>query len=160
MPPQALDAGVTIAIHRPSPDDFTLAVPQVTRWRDEDKLGHINNSMYFTYEESARMEYLNRVLGPTTGFTGGAVILAHVECDFVTQLHHPSNFTSYYRVESIGRSSAKTEGAIFVGDELMAVTRSVLVWFDYATNVTIPVPAVSREAIRSFERKAPEERTA
>jgi len=141
----------------PVREDFTHFVEQSTRWRDEDRLGHVNNAMYFTYEETTRISYLDRVFDRATAWTGGAVIVAHIECDFVAQLHHPAVFDMGFRVASLGGSSMSSEGAIFVGDEVVAVTRSVIVFFDYEADRSVRITDEARAAIRAFERKAPEE---
>jgi len=143
---------------RPVREDFAHLVPQSTRWRDEDRLGHINNSMYFTYEESARIAYLDRVFDRSGSWTSGSIIVAHIECDFVAQLHHPTDFEMGFRIASLGGSSMTSEGALFVGDEVAAVTSSVIVWFDYEADRSIRIPDQARAAIRAFERRTPEER--
>lgn len=114
--------------------------------------------MYFTYEETTRLAYLDRVLAPHLLGQKGAVILAHVECDFVAQLHHPTEFEMALRIDSLGGSSMTSEGAIFVGDQVVAVTRSVIVFFDYEANSSLRIPEDARAAIRAFERRAPEEK--
>lgn len=141
----------------PVREDFTHFVEQSTRWRDEDRLGHVNNAMYFTYEETTRISYLDRVFDRATAWGRGTVIVAHIECDFVAQLHHPTDFDMGFRVASLGGSSMSSEGAIFVGDEVVAVTRSVIVFFDYEADHSVRIADEARAAIRAFERKAPEE---
>ncbi len=41
--------------------DFTSAFP--VRFRDVDMLGHVNNAVYLTYLETARVEFWNRHFG-------------------------------------------------------------------------------------------------
>ena len=40
------------------------------RWRDLDVLGHVNNAVYLTYFELARLAYVRAVLGRTRRSTG------------------------------------------------------------------------------------------
>lgn len=47
---------------------------------------------------------------------------------------------------------------MFKGSEVVAVTRGVLVWFDYAASRALPVPEAVRERIRATEAVAPEEK--
>jgi acyl-CoA thioesterase FadM len=46
---------------------------------------------------------------------------------------------------------------MFRGDEAVAVTSGVVVWFDYAKNQALPLPDPVRARIRSFEPVKPEE---
>ncbi len=140
------------------PSDFGFFFDVPTRWGDLDSLGHVNNAKYFTFDESARLAYFEDMLGANpTDPSGQGLILARIECDFLAQLHHPSLVRIGYRVTRIGRSSMQTMGGMFVDDRLMAVSRGVVVWFDYRTQQTAAVPDAVREQIRSREPVAPEE---
>lgn len=143
---------------RPSADDFAYFFEIPTRWSDCDMLGHVNNTRYFTFDESARLDYFDPLIRGDAGFwKERGFIMAHIECDFIAQLHHPSLVRFGFRVERIGRSSMNTVGAMFVGDTLVATTRGVLVWFDYLRNRSGPVPEDVRAFIRGREKLAPEE---
>lgn len=143
---------------RPSRADFAHFHEMSTRWSDCDMLGHVNNARFLTFDESARVDYFDALIDADPGFwkdTG--FILAHLACDFIAQLHHPSLVRVGFRIVRIGRSSMNTVGALFVGDELVAATRGVLVWFDYRRNQSAPVPPSVRDFIRARERIAPQE---
>ncbi|WP_020648853.1 acyl-CoA thioesterase [Solimonas variicoloris] len=144
-------------IERPRAEDFSYFFELATRWSDCDMLGHVNNARFFTFDESARLDYFEPLVGGDRFVNGGGFILAHIECDFLEQLHHPATVRLGYRVRRIGRSSMNTEGALFDGERLVAVTRSVLVWFDYRDNKPQPLPEHARAFIRERERVAPEE---
>jgi acyl-CoA thioesterase FadM len=46
---------------------FRHVTPIAVRFRDIDAMGHVNNAVFFTYLESARVEYMrNVVLGTTS----------------------------------------------------------------------------------------------
>ncbi len=44
----------------PSP----VRVPIQIRWRDLDALGHVNNAVFISYFEYARLAYIRDLLGP------------------------------------------------------------------------------------------------
>jgi len=135
-----------------------LQVP--TRWSDLDALGHVNNTRFFTFDESARLDYFEGIEGATPqqwNESGSGLILARIECDFIAQLHHPAQVDAGFRIARMGRSSMNTIGGMFVGDKLVAVTRGVLVWFDYRSQKSLPIPDGVRAAIRAREPLAPEE---
>ena len=59
-------------------------------WGELDAYGHVNNTVYFRYFESARMAYLERcgVLESYERERNG-IILYSTECRFRSALHHP-----------------------------------------------------------------------
>ncbi|MGH8457645.1 MAG: acyl-CoA thioesterase [Stenotrophobium sp.] len=132
--------------------DFAHVLRMPTRWGDQDLIGHVNNAKFFTYDESARLAYFDPLFGREPGFwKEQGMILAHIECDFLAQLHHPAELAIGLRIAKLGRSSMSTLGGMFNGDKLVAVTRGVLVWFDYVNQKTQPLPEHVREWIRARE---------
>ncbi|NKF23094.1 acyl-CoA thioesterase [Solimonas marina] len=143
---------------RPTEADFGYFFEIPTRWSDCDMLGHVNNARYFTFDESARLDYFAPLIGNDAAFWRKAgFILARIECDFIAQVHHPAQIRFGFRLRRIGRSSMNTEGGMFIDGKLVAVTRGVLVWFDYENAKAVSVPEHVKAFIRSRERIAPEE---
>lgn len=135
-----------------------LQIP--TRWSDLDALGHVNNTRFFTFDESVRLDYFEGIEGATPQQwheNGSGLILARIECDFIAQLHHPAQLDAGFRIARMGRSSMNTIGGMFAGDKLVAVTRGVVVWFDYHAQKSLPIPDEVRASIRHREPLAPEE---
>lgn len=141
----------------PLRSDFRHFTRIPTRWSDMDSVGHINNTRYLTFDESARIEYFANLLGGRPTWDGQGIILARIACDFVAQLKHPAQVDAAIRIVRLGRSSLGTVGAIFVGETCYARTQGVLVWFDYAAQLSRPLPDALRDAIRAFECIKPEE---
>lgn len=141
-----------------NPGDFGFFFELPTRWGDLDPLGHVNNSRFFTFDESARLEYFAELMRNDPRFwKERGFILARIECDFIAQLKHPALLRVGFRIARIGRSSMNTLAGMFVEDRLVAVSRGVLVWFNYAQQRPEPVPDDVRALIRSREVLAPEE---
>ncbi|HWU69590.1 MAG TPA: thioesterase family protein [Stenotrophobium sp.] len=138
--------------------DFAYVVRMPTRWADLDMLGHVNNTKFFTYDETARLSYFDEWMQRSPRFwKEDGMILAHIECDFLAQLHHPAELAIGFRVAKIGRSSLNTLGGIFNGETLVATTRGVAVWYDYTRQKPQPVPEAVREWIRQREVIKPDE---
>lgn len=142
----------------PTQDAFGYFHELPTRWSDCDMLGHINNARYFTFDESARLAYFDELIGGSGEFwKRSGFILARIECDFISQVHHPALVKFGFRIRRIGRSSMDTEGGMFIDGRLAAITRGVLVWFDYQNNRSTPVPDAARAFIRAREKVTPDE---
>lgn len=142
----------------PKRSDFAFFLPLATRWGDMDALGHVNNAKFFTYDESARLEYFSRLMQDDPKFWKDyGLILAHIEADFLAQLRPPAELAIGFRIAKFGRTSLRTEAGMFRGDELVAVTRGVIVWFDYRANAALPLPEAVRAKVRALENVRPEE---
>lgn len=143
-------------MNAPTRDQFRYFCPIATRWGDVDMMGHVNNAKYITYDEQARTDYLAE-RQTAAGLDGANFILARIACDFIEQLHHPSQIAYGMRIVKIGRSSMTTQGAIFVGERCHSRTEAVVVWFDYKAQQVMPVPEIVRRAVRDFEVVKPVE---
>lgn len=129
-----------------------------TRWGDLDLLGHVNNTRFFGFDEDVRLAYFDSLWAEDKRFWKDyGFILANLGCDFIAQLRHPADVDAGFRITRLGRSSMNTLAAMFDGDKLVAVTRGVLVWFDYAKQQPAPIPEHVRAMIRQRELIKPEE---
>lgn len=143
----------------PRRDDFAFSIKLPTRWADMDALGHVNNTKFFTYDESARLEYFQRLMSFDAKFWDEyGLILAHIEADFLAQLKPPAELDIGLRIARVGRTSLGTEAGMFLGNTLVAVTRGVVVWFDYRAGAPLPVPEAVKARIRALEKVAPLEK--
>ena len=63
-------------------NDFSIHYEINTRWKDMDSFGHINNAIYLTYIENARVDLFNRwnITHPEK-----SIILASIKIDFIFQ---------------------------------------------------------------------------
>jgi len=140
----------------PKRSDFSFFVPLAARWGDMDALGHVNNAKFFTYDESARLDYFAALMKDDPKFWNDyGLILAHIEADFLAQLKPPAQLNIGFRIARLGRTSLGTEAAMFLGDEVVAVTRATVVWFDYRQSVPLAVPEAVRNRIRAIEAVPP-----
>ncbi|HTQ80623.1 MAG TPA: thioesterase family protein [Thermoanaerobaculia bacterium] len=128
--------------------------PIEVRWGDLDSMGHVNNAKYFTYCESARMSYFRAVSMDDHregGRFGPALAAAHL--NFRRQVRYPSSLEVATRVTEIGRSSFRMEYEIRdrAAGERVADGFGVIVWTDYQSGRSTPLPAAFKETLQSFE---------
>jgi acyl-CoA thioester hydrolase len=100
------------------------------RWRDVDAMGHVNNAVYSTYLEQARIG----ILGGLEPF-----ILARVEIDFRDQLREGADVEVRSRCSHVGTKSFELQHEIWSSDRLVAEAKSVLVGYDYDRKESVPV---------------------
>jgi acyl-CoA thioester hydrolase len=122
------------------------------RWRDLDALGHVNNAVYFTYLEQARIRYLHELTMISNDPGDIGIILAEASCRFKSPLELGEQVTVYLHVSELRNSSFiieyRMEGA---GGRLAATARSVQVCYDYEERHSVPIPDAWREAITAYE---------
>lgn len=101
------------------------------RFRDCDAMGHVNNAVYSTYLEEARIGVLGGL---------GSFILARVELDFRAELRAGEEVEVRSRCSRVGTKSFDLEHVISADGRVVADARSVLVSYDYERGESVPVP--------------------
>ena len=149
--------------HRSADDplrEFPVSIQLPVAWGDMDAFGHVNNTVYFRYFESARIAYLDRIDFRGEG-EGIGPILASTHCRFRRPLTYPDTvrvgarttqlqddrFTMEYRVVSEEFGETVAEGG------------GVVVGFDYGEREKAALPEAVRERIRKLEGSGMEEIT-
>jgi acyl-CoA thioester hydrolase len=147
---------------RDLPGDFAHRREIQVRFADTDAMGHVNNAVYLTYCEMARISYWTDVTGdPVHLGTAGAesLILAEARISYRAPAFHGENVAVESRATRIGRSSFALEHrltACVPGGEprLVATSESVLVRYDYAREASVPLSDPFVAAIEAFEGRA------
>jgi acyl-CoA thioester hydrolase len=134
-------------------EGFRFVHPQEVTFRDLDVFGHVNNAVYLTYIESARIGYMREVLG-IESLDDLLVIVAKVDIDFRSRATLGEVLEVGARVTRIGTKSFDMEHEIQAPDgRLVAIATTTLVAIDYAADATIPVPSEWRTRIETYEAK-------
>jgi acyl-CoA thioester hydrolase len=134
-------------------DEFPHRTPIQVRFRDIDAFGHVNNAVFFSYVELARIRYLLDVLQPNESFDRLPLILARVELDFRSPIMFGEDVSVESRVDHIGRTSFTMTHRMTAGPagRLVAEVTSVLVTYDYAASGPIRVPDDWRRRMSEHE---------
>jgi acyl-CoA thioester hydrolase len=128
------------------------------RFRDLDAIGHVNNAVYLTYLEAARIAYWLHVTR-RTGVLALDIILARVEIDYRSPAAFGETLDVGVRVALLKRSSFVVELLLVErgSGRLVAESRNVLVYYDYAAGRSIPIPAGIRAQILAQDPEARQE---
>ena len=121
----------------------STTTPIQIRFADVDKLGHVNNAVYLSYIEVARLHFFTEVAGKINWDKEG-IILGRVEIDYkVPVLLEDKLFVKTW-CNRIGTKSFDLTYSIFTknGDNEIEKAKavSVLVCFEYATGKSIVMP--------------------
>ncbi len=133
-------------------DGYRLTTDVAVRFSDTDALGHVNNANYLSFLESARIDYLRRVLGRLKVEDFG-VIIARVEIDYKSPAYHHETLTVGCRVGEVGGASIKMDYRIEdkATGRLIAEAKSVMVAFDYALGRPVRVSEEWRSKMEDFD---------
>ena len=140
----------------PVTDDYRHRTTLQVRFRDIDAFGHVNNAVFFSYVELARIRYLIDVLRPDQPFERMPLILARVELDYRSPITFGEEVLVETRVERIGRTSFGMSHRMTVAadDRLVGDVQSVLVTYDYAAARPMPVPDDWRRLLGQYEGRS------
>ncbi len=138
----------------PSPDAFRFVHEERTRWVDLDAMGVVNNSVFLTMLEQARLAYF-RALGGMDG-DRFPFVLGQTTVRFVRPGRAGELLRIAARVARLGRASFEMEyrldgdGAGVADPGVVAVATAQLVCVDAALQ-SCAIPAELRAAIAQFE---------
>jgi acyl-CoA thioester hydrolase len=116
------------------------------RFRDLDPMGHVNNAVFLTYLEQARVAFFAE-MGAATGLEDMNMIVARVEIDFKAPVRLGQEVEVSVRASRFGTKSFDLEYDLRVEGEVVAVAKSVQVAYDYKRREPVPVPAEWREKL-------------
>ncbi len=139
-----------------SPDlgGFPVTVRLPVQWGDMDLYGHVNNTVFFRYFESARIDYLVRC-GFTASYerAGIGAILHSTDCRFRRALLYPDEVVAATRTLRVEEDRCVMEyRLVSLGQEAVAATGGgVVVSYDYGKSVKTPIPDVVRRGIEALE---------
>lgn len=111
----------------------------LVRFSDCDPLGHVNNAVYSTYLEQARIVLWRAQAGlelrrAASGQGGESFILARTEIDFRSEAHDGDELEVRLALEGFGRTSARYVYEIVdvATERVVATAKTVQVWYDYS----------------------------
>lgn len=135
---------------------FKHKIPIQLRFKDVDKMGHVNNANHLSYIELARLKYFEEVVGTDARWSHQqGIILAHISIDYKAPIFLHDTIFVYTRCSKLGKKSLELSWAIVRDknktEEIVAQGISVLVCYDYGEHKTIEVPELQKQKIIQFE---------
>jgi acyl-CoA thioester hydrolase len=139
-------------------EGYRYVRPVELRFRDLDAVGHVNNVVYLTYMETARIQWWIEVTGHRD-FRNFGMILARTEIDYKAPASWGDRLEVGVRCASIRRSSFVLEFRVAEpdGGRVFAEARKVLVHYDYDAGRSVPLPEALREKLKAQDPELREE---
>ncbi len=119
------------------------------RFRDLDPMGHVNNAVFLTYLEQARVAFFAEV-GAATGLEDMNMIVARVEIDFKAPVRLGQEVEVSVRASRFGTKSFDLTYELGVDGEPVAEAKSVQVAYDYGRREPMPLPPEWRDKLTTI----------
>lgn len=119
-----------------------IRAPVSTRWGDMDAFNHVNNSVYATYIEEARLRWFRSFDGPWAN-ADSAPVIAAMNINFRRPIEWPAELAVELLSGRVGRSSCSIAFRIVDqarADLLYADGDTVLVWTAPKLGTSIALP--------------------
>jgi len=129
--------------------DFRIFRAIPTRWHDNDAYGHVNNTAYYGWFDTAVNAWLieSGFLDPATSEIVGLVV--ETGCSYFESVAFPETIEAGIAVERLGTSSVTYRIGIFRqgSEQAAAQGRFTHVYVARASQKPVPIPAPLRAAL-------------
>jgi acyl-CoA thioester hydrolase len=119
---------------------FELTMP--VRWGDMDAMNHVNNTVYFRYLESTRIDWM-RSINCQPDPTGAGPIIVNAFCNFYKQLQYPGDILVKMYASDPGRTTFETWATIERTDQpgvVYAAGGATTIWVDFPSQKATTMP--------------------
>ncbi len=116
---------------------------------DMDAMGHVNNTVYFRYLETARIEWM-RNIGANPDPKGQGPVILNAFCNFYKQLEYPGDVRVKIYVSDPARTTFDTWGTMERTDQpgvVSAAGGATIVWVDFPSQKAVELPQWMREIV-------------
>ena len=133
-------------------NEFRNVVPLQIRFNDVDKFGHVNNTVYFQFYDTAKTDYIASVC-KGVDWERLAIVVVKIDAEFVAQIKANDHIAGRTRVVKIGNKSFHLEQDVIDVDTQEVKSRcfSIMVLYDLEHQQTIPIPDEWRQAISIYD---------
>ena len=123
-----------------------------TRWGDNDAYGHVNNTVYYEWFDSAVNGWLVEQGLLDIGYGDPIALVVETRCTYAAPLAFPQDVDVGIAVAELGRSSMRYRIGVFADGAQAAAAQCefVHVMVDRASRQPVDIPAKWRAALESL----------
>lgn len=119
------------------------------RFQDLDAAGHLNNAVYVTIVEEARVTYLEDVLD--LSLAEMSIVVAGLSVDYERPVTDPDSITVETTVSSLGSTSFDMTYTLSHDDMVVATAETTQVTVDPGSRDPVELPEAWRSGITAYE---------
>ena len=125
------------------------------RFNDIDILGHVNNTVYFSFYDTGKAYYFNAVRRGQMNWQEVDTVIANVNCAYISPILFGEKVEVYTRCEALGEKSFKLRQMRVekTTGEVKSVCETVMVSINRETKKSCPIPESWRKQFSDYEQR-------
>ena len=126
---------------------YDMRIP--IRWGDMDAMGHLNNTTYFRYMETVRIDWMLSI-GSMPDPQGEGPVIVNAFCNFFKQLEYPGDVLIKMYVSDPARTTFETWATMERVDQpgvIYAAGGATAIWVDFPAKKAKTLPDHIRKLI-------------
>lgn len=133
---------------------FHHSLPLQIRFNDIDTLGHVNNTVYFSFFDLGKAKYFLAVRGEID-WGNANVVIANINCNFLAPIFFNEKIEVQTQVQHVGKSSFKLFQRLLNSDtqEVKCCCTTIMVGFDIAKQCSTPLEQDWIDSLNKFEQR-------
>ena len=119
------------------------------RWGDMDAMNHVNNTVYFRYLETIRIDWF-RSIGCMVAPQGVGPVIVNAFCNFYKQLEFPGDVLLKMYASDPARTTFESWGTMERADQpgvICAAGGATTIWVDFPKQKAVPLPDWIRQLV-------------
>ncbi len=131
-------------------DGFPFSCPVEVRYGDVDAMDHVNNAVYVSFLEQARMRLWQERIASLSSARDIPIIVARVAVDYRSPVGLSESLEIGVGVRAIGRTSFTLAYRVEADGRLAAEGETVQVLYDYGQGRPAPIAGALREKLEAL----------
>ena len=126
---------------------YEMSMP--IRWGDMDAMGHVNNTIYFRYLETCRIDWMSSI-GALPDAQGDGPVIVNAFCNFYKQLEYPGDVVVKMYVSDPARTTFETWGTMERADQpgvIYAAGGATTIWVNFPKQKSHDLPDWIRKIV-------------
>ncbi len=126
---------------------YDMLIP--IRWGDMDAMKHLNNTSYFRYMETCRIDWMNSI-NAIPKVDGEGPVIVNAFCNFYKQLEYPGDVRIKMYVSEPGRTTFESWATMERVDQpgvIHAAGGATTIWVDFPTQKAAALPDWMRQIV-------------
>lgn len=139
----------------PSLDLFHSRTPMQLRFNDVDVLGHVNNTVYFSFYDTGKAHYFSEVLGRRVDWKHVDTVIANVDCAYLAPIFFGEKIEVLTTCLYVSEKSFKILQLIRETEtgQIKSACETVMVSYDLKSQSSMPLPEEWKEKMEAFEKR-------
>ena len=126
---------------------FEMTIP--IRWGDMDAMNHVNNTIYFRYLESCRIEWM-RSINALPNPKGEGPVIVNAFCNFYKQLEYPGDVLVKMYTSDTARTTFETWATMELTNQpgvIYAAGGATTIWVNFPQQKAMDLPDWLRQMV-------------